>query len=434
MWLKISEVEQLGIFKPRWVRQKIQNGEWRSRETSERGRNGKPIREVELESLPHELQLRWATTNAPTEAAPDSDESSLTTDNSSSEDRLTEALMRYAPDVREAMLAEAQRLLSIVESYDAINPKREKINGKLEFVPAVHLLCDEAVCHASLVLGCEPKRKKRPSPLTLDGWARKVKTDGLLTFIRQAPTAGTNDGRKFVFSAPAAEFVERNLRACPSPRHLFTKYKKEAKKKGWEVPSESYFYRQYSEMPKIVKALIFGDRKTYQSKFAPYVPRDFSDLEALQVLCGDHSVRDVSLIMPDGSLWRVWLTLWLCLRTYTIWGRHLDIVPSSRTIGLAYADGCRRFGAQPIAQPDINFYSYLYTDWGKDYRCLDLNGRTLTFKNAAQIDGSLQIVTTQRRVGLMDELGLKHLLARAYNAKEKPVERIHKDISFSTLR
>ena len=82
-----------------------------------------------------------------------------------------------------------------------------------------------------------------------------------------------------------------------------------------------------------------------------------------------------------------------------------------------------------MARPDDDFYSYLYTDWGKDYRCLDLNGRTLTFKKAAQIDGSLQIVTTQRRVGLMDELGLKHLLARAYNAKEKPVERVHKDIS-----
>lgn len=427
MWLKFEDVQKLG-FTDRWVRKKVDSGNWESRSTGQRGRNGKPIREVLLESLPHELQLKWVSLN-PVEPEIDS---SLTTDCETAEKRLTDALMRYEPTEREAFQAEALRLEKIVRRYNAVGIKRIKniLTGKYDFSEEVLMLCRDAVCTDKTILEIELARALPPSPHTLDGWAKRLETDGLLTFIRAAPKpTGKHDKRQAVMSPEAVEWVERNFRNCPSPRHLFNKLEKQAKKHGWTIPSESYFYRKYSTMPSVVTTLIYGDGKSYQSQLAPYVPRDYSDLEALQVLCGDHSVRDISVVLPDGNLARPWLTLWLDLRTYLIWGWHLDLVPSSQTIGLAYANGCRTYGAQPLALPEADFYSYLYTDWGRDYRALDLNGRTLTFKKAAQIDGGLQIITTQRRVGLMDELGLKHLLARAYNAKEKPVERVHKDIS-----
>lgn len=427
MRLKVADLKELGVSNVTAWR-KISSGEWQSFEVG-KSRNGKPIREVLLESLPHELQLRWVHLNKP---EIDGAESSLTTDCDDAETRLTDALMRYEPTERDAFQAEGVRLLKIVHRYNGIKIKRIKniLTGKYDFTDEVLKLCREAICTDAAILKIEPARGLMPSPHTLDGWARRAETDGLLTFIRaKAATPTKTDKRLATFSPEAVEWVERNFRRFPSPSHLYAALHKQAKKHDWTIPSESYFYRKYSEMPKVVSTILFKTDKEYQSKLAPYVPRDYSDLEALQVLCGDHSVRDVSVIMPDGNLGRAWLTLWLCLRTYTLWGWHLDVTPSSRTIGLAYANGCRNFGAQPLARPDANFYSYLYTDWGKDYRCLDLNGRTLTFKNAAEIDGGLQIITMQRRVGLMDELGLKHLLARAYNAKEKPVERVHKDIS-----
>ncbi len=454
MWLSIKEVEEQGIA-ARTIRHKLKSGEWESRETGERGRNGKPIREVSLESLPHELQLKIVRNHTVDESAslidgkgneeagwqpalreevgepPALRERSLTINSHDLERNLIDALKRYEPEAREAFLAEAQRLFEIINQYEAIEPKRRKnlATGKYDFTAEVYALCEEAICTDQSILLIEPKRAKRPSPITLDQWMRKSKTLGLLAFIRSNNKAAKKDKRKARISAEATEWINSHWRKFPSPRHLYKNLAREAKKQGWTIPSESWIYRKYSALPKIVATKTFGSEKNYQSRFAPFVPRTVADLEALQILCGDHSVRDLSVVLPDGTLTRPWLTVWQCLRTGLIWGWHLDVTPSSQTIGLAYVNGVKTFGAQPTARPDQNLYSYLYTDQGRDYRSKTFTGKTLEFKNASRIDGGLKVLTTQREVGFLDEMQLKHIMARGYNAKEKAVERLFRDIS-----
>jgi hypothetical protein len=97
---------------------------------------------------------------------------------------------------------------------------------------------------------------------------------------------------------------------------------------------------------------------------------------------------------------------------------------------VAYADGVRNFGAQPPPCPDNKFFSYVYTDHGRDYRSHQWDGSVIAVhKEAMKIDGGLELLLVQRKIGILEEFAVKHLLANRRNAKEKPVERVHRDIS-----
>jgi Mu transposase, C-terminal/Bacteriophage Mu transposase len=452
-FLTIKQVVELGVSEAT-IWRKTRAGEWEYVIGERASRYGEPPKLIKLSSLTKEMQLEWARRNesAQAAAAPDEkpveDECQLVETNDlkgttsglceiPSLDRLNLALRRFPIEERDAWLAELNRLAAIVQKFSKINPKRIKnAEGKYEFVAEIQALCNEAACSDSVILGRESHRAEPPSPYTLDGWLRGYRKNGLLTFIRSKPTQTPENGdakrdrRRAEMTPAAAEWVNTNWRNYRSPRALYKALQKKAKRENWLIPAESWMYRRWKELPEIVITKHLKGEKAYQSTHAPYIPRTAADLAALQLLCGDHRQCDVAVLWRDGrTLIRPWLTLWQDVRTGLIWGWHLDLTPSSQTIGLAYAAGITQFGAQPPARPDEGFASYVYTDNGKDYKSQNLDGTITVHKRAATFDGGFELIRTEQRIGLYSEMDVRKLLARGYNAKEKPIERTNRDLA-----
>ncbi len=428
MWLNIDQIVQLGMTK-RWVEKKLASGEWQSRDSGRRGRNGKAIREVELASLPEALQVKWAQQESGTDEVASDVESGEKRDADEQLDELMRALSRYGKDEREAFIAEVNRLDDIVRRYGAIKQKRMRdAEGKLVFVKEVEALCSEAVCSNELILAREPKRGKLPSPHTLDGWFQRRKSEGLTVFLRAQGKASASDNRCARVPVKAATWLNNHWRGFPNVAHLIERFKVVAAQNKWKIPSDSWFYRKYSNVPTVVKSIVFGTDKDYTSRWKPFVPRTVEDLDALQMLCGDHHILDVHCWSERlREIVRLWLTAWQDIRTGLIYGYHLDYTPSSYTIACAYGNGVRKFGAQPISRD--GFTSYLYTDNGKDYKSRNLQGEIVVHKQAARIEGGLQLLLTQQGVGIANDADAKQFLARNFNGREKPIERTFKDVA-----
>jgi hypothetical protein len=436
MYIRAVRLIELGISRE-VVDQKVFSGEWKSRMVAATGSRGNAETEILISTLPQDLQLRWAEQNV-TPQYPEriavllSEAAKYGVKEQESE--IASLLLPLKEAERTAWLAESVRMAKIVERYARISPKRSRDakTGALDFVPAVYEICQETACKDAVILSRHPHRARALSPYRLDDLCREYREKGLLAFLPRVSKkpSSKKDKRWAIISQDAADWLNKHWSKFKGPRHLFKALKKEAKKNGWRFPSESWVYRYWESIPEIVKTYHVEGKAAYISKYEPYVPRDYRDFQALQVLCGDHSERDITVSLPDGSLIRPWLTIWYDLRTGLIWGWHLSKVPSSYMAGLAYADGIRNFGAQPLSRPANNFYSYLYTDRGRDYRSHNWDGKVIAVhKQAMRLDGAIEWLRVQRRVGIIDDLNLKHLLARARNPKEKPVERVHKVIS-----
>jgi hypothetical protein len=435
VYLAAKQLMELGVSK-KLLERKLATGEWKTRwPLQNEGELAEP--EVLLSSLPNKLQLTWARKNSSTDY-PEQIAILLSEGAkygiNEQETEINKLLLPLTREERIAWMAESLRLARLIEGYHKIKPKRRrnKFTGALEFVPEVFELLGEAVCKEPIILARHPHRANLLSPHTLDDLSRAFRRKGFVVLLPKVekPVTRKQDRRRAVISGPAVKWVNDNWRHFSGPYHLFNRLEREAGKQGWKIPSKSWVYRLWDSIPKIVKEYYFEGRHVYESKSAPYVPRDNSALKALQILCGDHSERDVTVLLPDNTIARPWLTIWYDLRTGLIWGWCLCLVPSSFTAGLAYANGVRNFGAQPLSHPADGICSFIYTDRGRDYKSHHWNGKDIVVhKEAMRIDGGLEMLLTKRRVGILDELEITHLFSRGRNPKERPVERVFRDIS-----
>jgi hypothetical protein len=299
--ITVNQILDLGIARST-VNQNINKRKWKTL-GKKMGRYADDDCQALLSSLPFAIQMKWLQLSSQTD--PDQRTSELEAIGnlpvSSADEELECVLRRYSHQERLAFCEEACRLFDLISRYDAIKPKREldPESATYVYVSAVLQLCDEAVCTSPIILKTEPHRVNPPSPHTLRRWSQKCRKEGVLAFFRVLPQSAPdiNDQRRAVISIDAIYWINDNWKRFRGARALYTEVKRISESKGWIIPSESWFYRAWNQIPKIVQTYLFKGEAAYISKYAPFVPRDLSNLEALQVLCGDHSEREVIVLL-----------------------------------------------------------------------------------------------------------------------------------------
>jgi hypothetical protein len=75
-----------------------------------------------------------------------------------------------------------------------------------------------------------------------------------------------------------------------------------------------------------------------------------------------------------------------------------------------------RFGAQPPSRPTDGYLSYIYANPQRDYRSHNCDGKVIAVHGQAmRLDGGLEFLRLQRKVGILNELALRQLMPRSGN-------------------
>ena len=194
--------------------------------------------------------------------------------------------------------------------------------------------------------------------------------------------------------------------------------------------------RYIREIPKSVKVFYREGQKAYHDKFDSYIKRDYTLFKAMEWGCGDHHIFDF-VIMHEGRIFRPWVTLFMDMRSRTITGWWIDVVPNTLTIMRAFSMSVEQYG----------LFENMLVDNGKDFRSEWFAGsewkerRTKPEKETFElIEGVLQdcntnvSFTTLHRgrsksdKGVLQDCETDVHFATPYMGQSKPVERFFRTV------
>jgi len=174
---------------------------------------------------------------------------------------------------------------------------------------------------------------------------------------------------------------------------------------------DSFQRRLYREVGESAIYLARNGFAKWNRKYASYIERDYTKIQAGKVWVSDHAQIDVAVKSKDGKTRKVvfgWITSFIDMKT----GKALSKVyheeaPNSDHI----------FQAFFIAADLHGLPEYIYIDNGKDYRCRDFAGGR-SYVHRVQVDEG----TT---ASMLCALNVIPIFAAPYNAQAKVIERWH---------
>lgn len=187
-----------------------------------------------------------------------------------------------------------------------------------------------------------------------------------------------------------------------------------AEREGMQIPKTSRTARAIlAQVPGEVSMYARNGLKNWEAQYMLKARREKPKL-ANECWFGDHYQFDAFVIDRDGNVAKPWLTAWYDIATGCVVGWYLSIQPNSSTIAEALA-----YGIQD--KTDFPFWGvpkYVYTDNGKDYRSNVFEGGNVVEK---RIENAMEYnIETE---GLLIQLHIKNVHAKAYHGWAKPIER-----------
>ena len=361
--------------------------------------NGKPIREVNIFSLPLELQAKalHLVDGQPAGVAPEEHCPDLS---HVPEHHIELALVRIAA-CREALAA----------------PRGEKAAYTAE---------------AASKVGITPQQLYRD----LARYKRALKSGKNLLEAMLPKWRGPGRPKALPSDLEAkvqAEFLKPTRPAIAKVHRALVK---ECEKRGIPAPGYATIRRIVAEIPEAARVRHRRGKEAWRKTSMPKVNRDYTTLAPLELLSGDHHPVDL-FVLHEGKALRPWITTWMDLRTRVILGRAYSFQPNSWVIARALRHAILP-KPPPEADPPGGLAPWpmcgvprgIYVDNGKDYRSRHLEGKGKTFR----FD-----LNTQTK-GVLAELGVgvewavdpneaplggkkRNVHSRAYSPWSKTVER-----------
>ena len=128
--------------------------------------------------------------------------------------------------------------------------------------------------------------------------------------------------------------------------------------------------------------------------------------------CGDHHIFDF-VITHEGRIFRPWVTLFMDMRSRTITGWWIDVVPNTLTIMRAFAQSVDRYG----------LFENMLVDNGKDFRSEWFAGSEWKERRTKPEKETLELIE-----GVLQDCKTNVHFATPYRGQSKPVERFFRSV------
>lgn len=471
MWITTKEIELLGVPK-RTIERKISSGDWASQEGKSEGRRGRPSKEVLLESLPVELQLKWVRLHEERASAVDEPASepaeSVAPDSDSRLARLTAALARfsppqYTPAQRAAIERRAVEMGRLCDdlakwmrtqrsiSYHA--PGAREAGKDRAYHQQLHTFCSQTVSADPTYTALYPSAKKKVAVSTLLRLLSQYQRDGLVAFLRERQTLSPEKDERFLeVPQEALNWLQANLKNYVNAS--ITAYGENllawAKRNGVTLPFTDYrpgrpgtcyawLYRWVKRVPNASLALARDGGRKFEARYA-IITRNYDDLRPRVGWTMDWRTSDVPCWLPFNksknklpALVREVVCSVFDLKARALFGYHIADRPSARGITLAYVDAITLSAWKQGAGFEMlcgmqrgagGIEAFVLWDNGKDFRSQAVEGKEIAVGKIDLEDGLAGALQTYS-VGLAVDAQIKVRHSKPYNAKSKTVETFH---------